>query len=290
MTQRNNKAINTIGWSILTNFLLVLVKGATGIFGNSYALIADAIESFNDVLASIIVFLGLKYASRPADKNHPYGHGKVEPLVTFIVVSILVISAGIIAYQSVLHILTPHEAPEVFTIYIILGIVAVKEISFRFVYKRGKELQSTSLMADAWHHRSDALTSIVALIGISIALIFGEGYESADDWAALVATLFILYNAYLIFRPALSEIMDEHIHDELIEKIRVVSLKVEGILETEKCMIRKSGMTHLVDLHAVVDGSITVFEGHQLAHKLKDKLMEELPEISDVLIHIEPKE
>ena len=257
--------------------------------GNSYALVADAIESINDVFASILVFLGLKYASRPADKNHPYGHGKVEPLVTFIVVCILVISAGIIAYQSILHILTPYEAPEVFTIYVILGFILIKEISFRFVYKRGKELESTSLMADAWHHRSDALTSIVALIGISIALIFGEGYEAADDWAALGPTLIILYNAYMIFRPALSEIMDEHIHDEVIQKIRDVATKVEGILETEKCMIRKSGMTYQVDLHAVVEGSITVFEGHQLAHRLKDMIMREMPEVSDVLIHIEPK-
>jgi cation diffusion facilitator family transporter len=290
MTHRNSKAINTISWSILSNFLLALVKGATGILGNSYALVADAIESINDVFASILVFLGLKYASRPADKNHPYGHGKVEPLVTFIVVCILVISAGIIAYQSILHILTPHEAPEVFTIYVILGIILIKEISFRFVYKRGKELESTSLMADAWHHRSDALTSIVALIGISIALIFGEGYEAADDWAALGATLIILYNAYMIFRPALSEIMDEHIHDEVIQKIRDVATKVDGILETEKCMVRKSGMTYQVDLHAVVEGSITVFEGHQLAHRLKDMIMHEMPEVSDVLIHIEPKE
>lgn len=290
MTQRNSKAINTISWSILSNFLLAVIKGTTGILGNSYALVADAIESINDVLASILVFLGLKYASRPADKNHPYGHGKVEPLVTFIVVCILVISAGIIAYQSIIHILTPHDAPELFTIYVILGIILVKEISFRFIYKRGKELESTSLMADAWHHRSDALTSIVALIGISVALIFGEGYESADDWAALLATLFILYNAYLIFRPALSEIMDEHIHDDVIQKIRDVATNVEGILETEKCMVRKSGMTYQVDLHAVVDGSITVFEGHQLAHRLKDTIMHEMPEISDVLIHIEPKE
>jgi cation diffusion facilitator family transporter len=289
MTQRSVKAINTISWSIVSNFLLALIKGAAGIFGNSYALIADAIESINDVFASIIVFLGLKYASRPADKNHPYGHGKIEPLVTFIVVCILIISAVIIAFQSILHILTPHEAPEVFTIYIVLGIILIKEISFRFVYKRGKELESTSLMADAWHHRSDALTSIVALIGISIALIFGEGFEAADDWAALVATIVIVYNAYKIFRPALSEIMDEHIHDDVIQKIREISIKVEGILETEKCKIRKSGMSYQVDLHAVVEGSITVFEGHKLAHRLKDTIMLEMPEVNYVLIHIEPK-
>jgi len=144
------------------------------------------------------------------------------------------------------------------------------------------------LKADAWHHRSDALTSLAVFIGISITLIFGEGYETADDWAALVAAGFIYYNSYLIFRPALGEIMDEHLHDDLILEIRRIAKKVDGVVDTEKCFIRKTGMTFWVDLHLIVDGAISVKEGHVIAHHVKDKIRGELPEIAEVLMHVEP--
>ena len=154
--------------------------------------------------------------------------------------------------------------------------------------KKGKETNSSSLKADAWHHRSDAITSVAAFIGISIALYFGKGYETADDWAALFASGFILYNSYLIFRPALGEIMDEHLYDDLVEDIRKVALTVDGVVATEKCFIRKAGMAYHVDLHAVVDANITVREGHKIAHKLKDTLRNEISQLGHVLIHIEP--
>jgi len=144
------------------------------------------------------------------------------------------------------------------------------------------------LAADAWHHRSDAVTSIAAFIGISIALIMGKGYESADDWAALFAAFFILYNSYKIFRPALGEIMDENLNDDLVEEIRVKALTVQGILGTEKCFIRKAGMKYHVDLHAIVSAKISVKEGHDLSHKLQDTLKEKIPQLGNVLIHIEP--
>ena len=156
--------------------------------------------------------------------------------------------------------------------------------------KKSKETRSSSLKADAWHHRSDAITSVAAFIGISIALIFGKGYESADDWAALFASGFILYNSYLIFRPALGEIMDENLYDDIVAQIRMSSKTVDGILDTEKCQVRKSGMKFHIDLHATVDGNISVKQGHEIAHKLKNKLKSEIPELADVLIHIEPNE
>jgi cation diffusion facilitator family transporter len=178
--------------------------------------------------------------------------------------------------------------PKAWTLIILGGIIIWKEISFRLVMKKSKETNSSSLKADAWHHRSDAITSIAAFLGISIALVFGKGYETADDWAALFASGFILYNSYLIFRPALGEIMDEHLYDDLVAQIREVSLKVEGIVGTEKCFIRKAGMQYHVDLHAIVEATITVKQGHELAHKLKDTLRQEIPELGHVLIHIEP--
>jgi len=284
------KAIRTTYFSIASNALLAVIKGLSGIFGNSYALIADAIESTTDIFTSLLILLGLQYAKKPADKNHPYGHGKIEPLVTFLVVAFLVTSATVIAYESIRNIRTPDDAPEPWTLVVLGVIILWKESSFRLVLRRSRETNSSALKADAWHHRSDAITSVMAFIGISIALLFGKGYETADDWAALFASFFILYNSYLIFRPALGEIMDEHVYHDLQDEIRAVSQSVEGIIYTEKCLIRKAGFKYHVDLHAVVDGSISVSEGHHLSHLLKDTLRAHIPNLGHVLIHIEPNE
>jgi cation diffusion facilitator family transporter len=282
------QAIKTTYFSIAGNACLALIKWLAGYLGNSYALIADGIESTSDIFSSLLVLFGLKYASRPADKNHPYGHGRIEPLITFLVVGFLVASSVIIAYESIKNIQTPHELPEAWTLIVLGAIIAIKETFYRKVMRKAKETNSSSLKADAWHHRSDAITSVTAFIGISMALIGGKGYETADDWAALFASGFILYNCYLIFRPALGELLDEHFYDEMILMIRETALQVEGVMDTEKCFVRKSGMIYHVDLHAVVNGDITVREGHTIAHELKDRLKSEIPELADVLIHVEP--
>ncbi|MBC9794348.1 cation diffusion facilitator family transporter [Sinomicrobium weinanense] len=287
---REETAVKTIYFSILSNAVLAVVKGVTGIFGNSYALIADAIESTTDVFSSLLVLLGLKYANRPADHNHPYGHGKVEPLLTFVIVGFLVISATIIAYESIQNIDTPHGLPEPYTLIVLGVIILWKEISFRRVIKRSKETGSSSLKADAWHHRSDAITSVAAFIGISAALVLGEGYESADDWAALFASGIIVYNSYLIFRPALGEVMDEQLYEDRIKQVREIAGKVNGIMATEKCYVRKTGMKYNIDLHAIVNAEITVREGHKLAHDLKDAIREAMPDTEHILIHVEPYE
>lgn len=283
-------AIRATYFSIISNTALALIKGFAGVFGHSYALVADAIESVTDIFASFLVLLGFKYAKRPADENHPYGHGKIEPLITFAVVVFLVVSATIIAYTSINNIQTPHEAPEPWTLFVLGFIIVWKEISFQIVIKKSKETNSSSLKADAWHHRSDAITSIMAFLGISIALLLGKGYETADDWAALFASFFILYNSYLIVRPALGEIMDEQLYDDLILEIRAKSTEVPGVLGTEKCFIRKAGMKFHVDLHVIVAADITVKVGHDISHNLKDYLRDELPNLGHVLIHIEPNE
>ncbi len=282
------KAIKATYFSIIGNTLLALIKGITGYFGNSYALIADAIESTADVFASFLVLFGIKYSNKPADENHPYGHGRAEPLVTFLVVGFLISSAIIIAHESIRNIQTPHDLPRPFTLFVLGGIILWKEISFQIVIRKSIETNSSSLKADAWHHRSDAITSVAAFIGISIALYFGKGYEAADDWAALLASGFILYNCYKIFRPALGEIMDEHLYHDLESEIKKISQTVNGVICIEKCFIRKAGMKYHVDLHVMVDGDKSVKEGHDIAHLLKDTLRKELIELGHVLIHIEP--
>ena len=232
MKSSEQTAVKATYFSIVGNTCLAVIKGFAGIFGNSYALIADAIESTTDIFSSLLVLFGIKYSNRPADANHPYGHGRVEPLITFLVVGFLITSATIIAYESLANIGTPHELPKPWTLIVLGAIIICKEYAYRLVMKRGMQTNSTSLKADAWHHRSDAITSVAAFVGISIALFLGKGYEAADDWAALFASGFILYNSYLIFRPALGEIMDEHLYDDLEAEIRKIALSVEGVIAT----------------------------------------------------------
>ncbi|MDT8346302.1 MAG: cation diffusion facilitator family transporter [Flavobacteriaceae bacterium] len=281
-------AIRTIYLSIASHLVLVAVKLIAGIKGHAFALVADGIESSTDVFSSLLLLLGLYYSRRPPDENHPYGHGKIEPLLTFVVVAFLTVSALFIAYQSIYYIQTPHQAPEPWTLIVLGAIILWKEISYRYVSRKGKSNQSTVLNAEAWHHRSDAITSAAAFVGIGLAWILGEAWAVADDWAALLASGFILYNAYLIFRPALGEVMDENLHEDLIEEIRSIAIKVKGVKATEKCLVRKVGMKYHVDLHAEVKASISVAEGHAIAHALKDRLQHELQQLEDVHIHIEP--
>ncbi|MGB6082916.1 cation diffusion facilitator family transporter [Moheibacter sp.] len=281
-------AIRTSVFSIVGNIFFAVVKFIAGVLGNSYALIADAIESTADVFSSVLVWVGLKYSTRPADENHPYGHGRFETLSTFAVIGFLVVSATVIAYESIQNIKTPHEGPKVFTLYVLGGIILFKELSFQYVIRKSKQTNSSSLKADAWHHRSDAITSVMAFIGISFAIFLGEGYEAADDVAALLASGIIIFNAYKIFKPVLSEISDEQIYDDLIRKIREISLTVPGVIDTEKCHVRKMGMDYYVDLHMIVEGNISVIEGHKIAHDLKDEIQRKIPQVADVLVHTEP--
>lgn len=290
MVKAKKTAYKTITWSIISSIVLSLLKGYVGVEGHSDALIADAIESGTDVFASFLVLFGIYYSTKPADDDHPYGHGKAEALVTFGVVGFLLISATLIAYNGIQHLSVPQEQPELFTLFVLVGIIIWKELSYRYVLSKGKKTNSLSLQADAWHHRSDAISSFIALIGIGLALLFGPAFSKADDWAAIAASLFIVYNAFIIFRPALGEILDEHNHHDLINKIKEMETHVPGVCGIEKCLVRKTGMTYFVDLHLEVTGTISVNEGHTIAHNFKDYLLKKLPEIHDVLIHIEPFE
>jgi cation diffusion facilitator family transporter len=282
------KGIMTVLMGVLLNTVLAIIKIVSGILGNSYALIADGIESTTDIFSSLIVWGGLKISSRPADENHPYGHGKAESLAAFVVSAALLGAALIIVIQSVKEIVTPHHLPATFTLYILVGVVIVKELLYRFVLKEGSKVNSTAMQADAWHHRSDAITSAAAFIGILIAVIGGEGYEMADDWAALVASGFIAYNGFRMMRFALHEIMDTVPGSEYELSIREVANNTEGVIEIEKCYLRKSGIYFIIDIHVVVDGALTVAEGHQIAHNLKDNLIASNPSIINVMVHIEP--
>ncbi|MBK7227724.1 MAG: cation transporter [Ignavibacteriales bacterium] len=280
--------IKTTIVGIIVSIILAALKAIAGVLGNSYALIADAIESTSDVFTSIIVLTGLKIAKRPADKTHPYGHGKAEPFAGIIVSSALFIAAIIIIFQSIHEIITPHHSPAPFTLIVLIAVVIIKEMLFRFVIKAGNSLDSVAVKNEAWHHRSDAITSGAVFIGITIALIGGPGYEQADDYAALCASLIIIFNALRLFKPALYEIMDTAPSPEIINKVIETSLSVDGVIAIDKCFARKMGFQYYVDMHVIVDGNITVYTGHEISHSVKNKIINSFPNISDVLIHIEP--
>jgi len=273
---------------MMVNVVLAAAKISAGLFGNSYVLIADGIESALDIAGSAVIWGGLKFAARPPDETHPYGHGKAEPMAAGIVaMGVLLASVGL-AVQSVREIFVPHHGPAPFTLIVLIVVVAVKEFLYRVVMRLGKNVESTAVQTDAWHHRADALTSIAAFIGISVALIGGEKWYAADDWAALFACAVIATNGWRLLFPALREMLDTAPRGEIVAKIQQAAGSVEGVMNVEKCLVRKMGISFYVDLHVGVDGSISVTEGHDIAHRVKDAIKETDARIADVLVHVEP--
>lgn len=273
---------------ILVSAVLAVIKAAGGILGNSYALLADAIESTTDIFTSGMLLLGLHWSSRPADKDHPYGHGKAEALTSLGISLALLMAAVVIAIKSIENIMTPHKLPQAYTLIILIIVILVKEILFRFVLRTGEELNNNAVKADAVHHRSDAITSAAAFIGISIGLIGGPGYEVADDYAALFASVIILINAYKIARPAIGELLDEELDPALNKAVSELAESVEDVIHVEKCFIRKMGVSNIADLHIWVDKNLSVEKGHSIAHCVKRKIQERYPQFAEVMIHIEP--
>lgn len=273
---------------ILVSSVLAVAKALGGIFGNSYALIADAIESLTDIVTSGLLYVGLKWSSRPADKAHPYGHGKAEALIALGIALGLCAAAVIISIESIHNISTPHEAPKAWTLIVLAIVILTKEILYRYVLKTGEEINSGAVKADAFHHRSDAITSAAAFIGIGIAILAGPGYEEADDWAALLAAVVIVINAYLIARPAIGELLDEDLDPALNESVKQLAAQVAGVEFIEKCHIRKMGLMSHADMHVWVNKDLTVAQGHDIAHAVQDTIKETYPQMVQIHIHIEP--
>jgi cation diffusion facilitator family transporter len=275
---------------IAVNALLAVIKIAAGVLGNTYALIADGIESVLDIGGSLVIWGGLKFAARPPDTSHPYGHGKAEPLAA-IAVSIFVIGAAAgLAIQSIREILVPHQAPAPFTLIVLVAVILTKEILYRKVGALGVLTSSTALKSDAWHHRSDAITSGAAFIGIALAVLGGPAFVTADEWAALFACVLIACNGFRLLKPAMEEVMDTAPPSEKNLQIKTIAASVNGVIDVEKCFVRKMGISFYVDLHVGVDANITVRAGHEIAHQVKNAVQEAIPLVADVLVHIEPVE
>lgn len=274
--------------AVVLSAVLGAIKVVAGILGHSYALVADGVESMMDVVSGLVVAGSLKIAAQPPDEQYPFGYGKIEPAAALVIATGLLATALGIAIQSVREILTPHHAPAAFTLLVLVLVVVTKELLFRYLLRKSEAIDSHAMKTDAWHHRSDSLTSLAAFVGITVALVMGEGYESADDWAALFAAAVIAVNGVLLLKTGWREIMDVSLPEHVIEEIREIAQHVEGVAGIDMCRVRKSGLGFWVDIHVEVPGDKSVREGHAVAHRVKDALLASDRNIMDALVHIEP--
>ena len=284
------RGIRSAQTGLLINALLVVVKLVAGVVGNAYALVADAIESAADIFSSLVVWGGLRIASREADDEYPFGYGKAEAMATAVVALMLLGAALTIVIEAAREIRTPHHTPAPFTLFVLVGVIAVKEILFRRVLAVGEATSSTAVQADAWHHRSDAITSAAAFVGISVALLGGEGWEQADDWAALVAAVVIVVNGLRLLRTAIADLMDRSPSTALLERIATATAATPDVRNFHKLKVRKVGLVYYVDLHVQADAGMSLHDAHVLSGKVKASIRSQVPEVAGVLIHMEPDE
>ena len=273
---------------VIASTFLAATKIAAGVIGNSFALVADGVESVLDIFSGLLVWGGLRVSALPQSERYPYGLGKAEPLASLVVSTALLLAAVGIAIGAAQAILGPQEVPESFTLLVLVGVLIAKESMFRVLSARGREIGSRALNTDAWHHRSDALTSLAAFIGISVALTAGEGFESADDWAALVACAVITFNGVRLFRASLREVLDVTAPGEIRDRVREIAQSVPGVDGVDLLRVRQSGLALWVDIHVEVEGEISVRAGHEIAHLVKDGLLDSDLRILDALVHVEP--
>lgn len=286
--QRIRLATRAAQRGALVNAFLVIVKIVTGVLGNSYALIADGIESGSDVLSSLIVWRGLAISKRGPSEKYHFGYGRAET-VAGLLVALMLLTAGVgILIAAVREVLTPQHLPELFTLPILLIVIAVKEVLFRTVTRVSDETESSALETDAWHHRSDAITSAAAFIGISIAIVGGPGWESADDYAAIICAFVIGYTAVNLLKKSLAELMDRAPSRELVDRIRSAATAVQGVKLIEKIFARKSGLTYFVDLHVHADPGMSLHDAHILSGKVKTAVRNAIPAVRGVMVHMEP--
>jgi len=290
MSEGARRGIRSAQTGLVVNAVLALTKLVAGLLGNSYALVADAVESTTDIFSSLLVWSGLRIASRAADEDYPFGYGKAEPLAAA-VVSLLLLGAAVgIAVKAVQEIVTPHHAPAPFTLGVLSAVIVIKEVLYRRVFTVGTAVGSTAVKADAWHHRSDAITSAAVFVGITIALWGGSGWESADDWAALAASAIIVYNGLRMLRPAVHDLMDRTPAEDLVRRVATAAASSDGVRAVEKLRVRRAGLGFYVDIHVQAEPAMSLRDAHILSGRVKGAIRSAVPAVSGVLVHMEPYE
>lgn len=273
---------------LFVDLVLAIVKLVAGILGQSIALIADAINSIGDGLTSIVIIYALRIAQRPADPEHPYGHSRAEGIAALSVAIFIGVSACALAIEVLRDFGAPHALPPVWVLWVAAGNVVVKEGMYQYKRVVAKRTGSEALFAGAWDHRSDALCSAAVLIGLIVVRYGGDRVIWADEVAALIVVAFILHASYKLFRRNASLLMDEQCEPELIDRIRACAEEIDEVVCVEQIRARRSGLEVFVDIHVEVDASLTVEEGHRIAHLVRDRLTDRFPPVSQVLVHVEP--
>ncbi len=275
---------------IAGNVLIGVAKFLGGAFGESEALVADAVDSLADGVASVVVLLGAWRAGRPADPRHPYGHGKAEVLAGRTVALIIMAVGGVFGYRAVMKILHPEDvaAPALWTLWFAAASIVVKEAMARYKMHVGRRVGSESLIADAWNHRSDVFTSMVAAGGITAAVYLGPEWRFLDAAAALVICLVIFGVGVSAYRRTGSALLDEAADGETLAAIRASALGVEGVENTEKLYTRRSGVETHVELHVEVDPAMPVGAAHDIASEVSRAIRRDVAGVTHVTVHIEP--
>jgi cation diffusion facilitator family transporter len=275
-------------WSVVASLCLGVLKLAGGLFGNSVALVSDAVHSLGDALTAVAVWGALLWAQRPADREHPYGHTRAEAVAGSNIAWLLILSGVGVAWEALRTLSEPSPAPAWYTLVIAAVSIVVKEGLYHYNQHIARRTGSSALRAAAWDHRLDALGSCVVLAGLGLAVWGGPAWHAADHVAALAVAGVILWTGLNLFWNSLQELMDRQADPDLLATVRREALAVPGVLGVEKLLVRKTGLEYLVDIHVEVDPDISVRDGHAIAHAVKDRLVGRLITIKDVLVHIEP--
>ncbi len=282
------QAIRASALGLAVNLALGAIKLFAGIAGHSFALLTDAVNSLGDSLTSVVVLIGLHVAQRPADAEHPYGHTRAEAIAASNVALLIILSALFLGWEALHRFARIHEVPHVWTLWVAGSNVVIKEALYQYKRRVAVRTGSMALVANAWDHRSDALCSLAVLTGLTVVRWGGSGLNWADEAAALFVVVAIVWNGLILFRRSASELMDPQADRKLLQRVRESALTVPGVQNVETLWVRKSGLEYFVDIHVEVDGEMTVSEGHQIGHDVKDRLLAQYRPIRDVLVHLEP--
>lgn len=273
---------------LVVNLFLGLVKLIGGVVGNSFALIADAVNSIGDVVTTVVVLFALRIAQRPADAEHPYGHTRAEGIAASNVALLVIASAVLVGWEAIQRIYVQHEIPPTWTLWIAGANVLIKEGLYQYKMRVGRRTGSASIIANAWDHRSDAFCSLAVLIGLGTIRLGGPQCIWADEVASLVVVAAIVWSGTQLFRSSASELMDVQAESGFVNRIRAAAMSVEGVQNVETLWVRKSGLEFFADIHIEVDQNLTVAEGHLIGHQVKDRLLLKFSNLRDVLVHLEP--
>jgi len=282
------EATRAAALGLFANLVLGIVKLVGGLTGQSFALVSDAVNSLGDAVTSLAVLFALRVAQQPPDDEHPYGHTRAEAIAGSNIALLVIVSALLVGWGAVQRITVPHELPPVWTLWIAAGNVLIKEWLYRYKRAVGRRTKSSALMANAWDHRSDAFCSLAVLIGLGIVRWGGPGWIGADEVAALVVVVVIVWSGAKLFRSSSSELLDSQADEQFVREIRQAAESVPEVRAVETLWVRKSGLEYFADIHIEVDAQLTVADGHRIGHAVKDRLVAQFTNLRDVLVHLEP--